>query len=85
MTCHMRKDSKGREVSGGRSGEAGPSSGTARAKAHSDHEFGIWGKKPQQKAKKSAWLDSMARGEVRSMAVGRAVEVGSFRYLWALL
>lgn len=81
----MRKDSKGREASGGRSGEGGPSSGTARAKGHGDHEFGILGEKTQQEAKDSAWLDSMSRGEVRSMVVGRAVEVGSFRYLWALL
>lgn len=52
-------------------GEGGPSCGTARAKGQSDHEFGIWGKKnTHKKAKKSVWLDSMARGEVRSMMVG---------------
>lgn len=66
-------------------GEGGPSCGTARAKGQSDHEFGIWGKK-DKKAKKSVWLDSMARGRGGEHGGGEDCGgFGSFRYLWALL
>lgn len=39
----------------------------------------------KKKSKKSVWLDSVARGRGQENGGGRVVEVGSYRYLWALL
>ena len=52
--------------------------GTARAKAQSDHEFGIL-----KKAKKSLWLDSASKGERGGDWWWGELWLGSHRSLWA--